>query len=153
MNPVGRRAGQLVDLAAAKAGIDEGAKADVGDGARPMGRGIPQQMAHDALREDIGEDLVLLDHLPDLRRKAPVRAHRALEHPVVRQVVEPFVLAVALCGAEDQREIPGMPGLEKTVFQLERQLFGKAGPDKAAGGNGRAVRHKVHRLAGGQDLD
>jgi multidrug efflux pump subunit AcrA (membrane-fusion protein) len=73
-------------------------------------------------------------------------------------VVQPALLAVALAGGVDQRQVArrALPAFglrrQEALLQRHRHALGKADADKAAGGHGVAVVDQAHRLGGGGDL-
>jgi hypothetical protein len=72
--------------------------------------------------------------------------------PGVAQVVQPAVLAVALPGGVDQRQVARrLRGLE-ALRQCHGDGFGKADAHKTAGGHGVAVVDQLHRIGGAHDL-
>ena len=71
---VGRGAG--VHRAALPGGIDEGVEPDLGHHARPVGGALAQEIEDDPARHVVGGDLVVPQHLPDLRRLHRGRAGR-----------------------------------------------------------------------------
>ena len=69
-----------------------------------------------------------------------------LTQPVVAEVVEAPLLAVALPGGVDQGQVarradaPAVAGgLEEALLQRDRDVLGEADADEAAGGDGVAV--------------
>ena len=67
-----------------------------------VSRRITEHMRGNTLREIIRDDLIVGIHLAELRAKALLATDGAADHAVVCEVVEPFILRIALCGAEKQ---------------------------------------------------
>ena len=126
--------GDLVHPAALEARVDERVDTDGGDQAGPAGGDLPEQHGDHALREAVGLDLVLQGERAQRRHQGPVPADDPPDHALVREVVHPARLAVALAGGEDQREVPGCAGGQEALFQGEGELLGEAGADEAGGG-------------------
>jgi hypothetical protein len=141
-------------------GIDEGAEADPGQGAGLAGGDVAEQVADHALRQVPGLDAVGHRELLQLRHQAPMAADHAPDQAVVAEVVEAALLAVALAGGVHQGEVTrmaqavgiGFLRFEKTRFERDGDVFGKADADEAAGGDGVAVADQLHRLAGAHQL-
>src|SRR5450631_1580606 len=66
-----------IDPTTAVAWINEGVQADFGKGARLAPRKISEQLADDALRQIVGQDLVLQRETADLRHACPMTGHDA----------------------------------------------------------------------------
>ena len=101
--------GARVDLAAAVARIDEGAQADARDMARPVRGDVAEQVRDHALRQVVGLDLVGDGELLQLRHQAPMAADDALDQALMAEMIEPALLAVALAGGIDERQVARMP--------------------------------------------
>ena len=99
-----------IEFAAAIARIDEGAEPDGRDMAGAMRGNVAEQMGDHALRQIIGLDLVLEGELLQLRREPPMAADHPLDEPLMGEVIEPAVLAVALTGGIDEGEVLRFPG-------------------------------------------
>jgi hypothetical protein len=78
----------------------------------------------------------------------------------VAAVVQALVLAVALAGGVDQRQVrrlaagllAGLDTRKVQRFERDRDFFGKADADEAAGRDGVTVADQAHRLLRGDDL-
>ena len=140
--------GALVELPAAVARIDEGVQADVGQRARTSGGDVAVEVADDALRQVVGLDLALEREATDLRHQPPVAADHAPHHALVAKGVEAALLAVALPGRVDQRQVARHAAVEEALLQRQRQRLGDAGADEATHSDGRAIGYQRHRLGG-----
>jgi len=141
--------------------IDESAQTDPGDRARLAGGNVAVQVGDDALRQVVGFDFARHRQRLQFWHQPPVAADDPLDQALVPQVVEPALLAVALTGGVDQRQVArlGQPARARVVFEREVQRFqragdvlGETGADEAAGGEGVAGADQAHRLAGADDL-
>ncbi len=143
--------GGAVELAAAVAGIHEGIQAHMGDGAHLVGGDVAVHMGDDALGQVVGLDLVLQRQRAQRCGAVPVAADDALDHALVAVVVAAGAVPVALTCREEQRQVTGMAGLQKSLFHrfAERLRAGRA--DEAAGGDGVAVVDQQGGLLGGDD--
>src|SRR5688500_17517682 len=92
-------------------------------------------MRDNALGQVVSLDLVLLDELADLGRKAVVAADHALQKAFMREQVESLVFGVALPRRVDQRKALGAASLEKSPLQGDQKL----------------LRHSVAAVAGGRE--
>ena len=97
-----------VELAAAVARIDEGSEPDARDVAGPLRRDIAEEMGDHALRQIVGLDLVLHREALDFRDEAPMAADHARHKAGMAEMIEAALLAVALAGRIDEREIARM---------------------------------------------
>ena len=78
------------------------------------------------------------------------------DQPVVSEVVEPALLAVALAGGIHQRQVARMADTVSVAFltfheallQRDGDVLRKSDADEARGGNGVAVANQLDRLAG-----
>ena len=147
--------GARVELAAAVARIDEGAQADAAEVPGLAGGDVAEQVRDHALRQVVGLDLVVHRQLLQLRHQAPVAADDALDQALVAEVVEAALLAVALAGGVDQRQVARRPRRrrrQEALLQRHGDVLGEADADEAAGGDGVAVADQRHRLGGADDL-
>ena len=96
--------GDAVELAAAVAGIDEGAKADARDLRRLAGGDVAEEVRENALGKIVGLDLLGDGELLQLGRQPPVTADHAAEHSLAAEVIQATVLAIALTGGIDECE-------------------------------------------------
>ena len=77
----------------------------------------------------------------------------AADEALVGEMVEALVLAVALPGGVDERQVrAGAPLGEEALLERDRDLLGEADADEAAGRHRVAVADQAHRLRGGDDL-
>ena len=123
----------------------------MGDGANLVGGDVTVHMGDDALRQVVGLDFVLQRQRAQRGGAVPVATDDALDHTLVTVVVAAGAVLVALTGREEQRQVTGMAGLQKSLFHrfAERLRAGRA--DKAAGGDGVAVVDQQGGLLGGDD--
>ena len=107
-----------------------------------------------ALRQVVGLDQVVDRELLQLGHQPPVPADGALDQPGVREVVEAARFSVALAGGVEQGEVLGPAGIARKVQGLERDrdLFGEADADEAAGRDRVAAADQADRLGGADDL-
>src|SRR5262249_45594108 len=92
--------------------------------------------------------------------KAPMTADHAFDQALMGEMVEAAILAVALSGSVDQRQIArlalrvGRLALAREIELLEREcdLLGKADADKAAGRDRVAIANEEHGFRRGNDL-
>ncbi len=152
--------GARVDLAAAVARVDEGAKSHARK-LTGLARGdVPVQVRDHALRQVVRLDPVADGERLQLRHQAPVASDHALDEPVVPQMIEAALLAVPLPRRVHEREpariadtVGRLPRrFEEALLQCDRNVLGEADADEAAGCNGVAVAYQCHRLAGCDDL-
>ena len=144
--------GDLVDLAAFEAGIDEGSHADLGDGSGPAGGDVAVEMGDHPLRQVVGLDLVGERQPADLGDQPPVAADRPLQQTVMAEPVETPLATVALAGGEHQGQAAGRPGLHESPLQGQQQLLRRAVADETGVGEGIAVADNGDRLVRRDDL-
>ena len=142
--------GAVIQLAAAVAGVCEGVQAHGGDGADVVGGDIPVHVGDDALGQVIGLDLVGQGQVAQLGCPVPVAADDTLHHALMAVVVAAGAVPVALTGREEQRQVPGVPRLQKPLFQSLGQRLRAGAAHKSAGGDGVAVVDQQRRLLGGK---
>ena len=142
--------GAVVQLAAAVAGVGKGVQAHGGDGADVVGGDVPVHVGDDALGQVVRLDLVGQGQVAQLGGPVPVAADDPLHHALVAVVVAAGAVPVALAGREEQRQILGMAGLQKSLFQCLGQRLRAGAADKSAGGDGVAVVHQQRRLFSGK---
>lgn len=88
--------GRVVHGAALVLGVDEGIEADLGEHARPLGRGIADHVVEDSARHVVGRDRVVADQAPDRRHRQGRRAggqgarDHAGEQAGPREMVDPL---------------------------------------------------------------
>ena len=75
-----------------------------------------------------------------------------LDQPVVHQVVQPLVMAVALPRGIHQRQAARRGLGQEALLQRHGNLFGKTDADEARGGDRVAIADQVHRIGGADDL-
>ena len=149
-----------VELAAAVARIDERAKADARQVARPVRGDVAEEMRDDALRQIVGLDLVGDRQVLQLWHEAPMTADNSAHQAFVRKVIEAALLAIALTGGIDEGQISGVAGRrsfgvarsKETLLDRDRDLLGKADADETAGRQCVAVADQLYRVAGRNDL-
>ena len=150
--------GARVDLAATKARINKSIEPNMSQGAGLASGNITKQMRDHALGQVVGFNLVVDRELLQRRYQPPVPSHNALDHATVAKMIEPARLAIALAGRIHQRQLTRRAHAavlltgQKTLFQRDRNAFGKADPDKATGGYGVAIVNKADRFRGRHDL-
>ena len=111
------------------------------------GGDVAEQVGDHALRQVVGLDLVGDGQLLQLRHQAPVAADDAPHQPVVAEVVEAALLAVALAGGIDQGQVARRAEAERVVLRRREEallqgdgdVLGEADADEAAGGDRVAV--------------
>ena len=126
--------GALVHPSAAEARVDEGAQADPAEVTRPAAGDVAEQARDHALREVVGLD-----------RGSRPRAGRSfgtspqwppmtrLSRPSCARWFSPALLAVALAGGVDQRQVARRFRVgEEALFERDRDLLGEADADEAA---------------------
>ena len=149
-----------VDLAAAEARIDERAQPHAREVSRLARGNVAEQMRDHALRQVVGLDLVAYGERLQLGHEAPVSADHALHEARVTQVVEPALLAVALAGRVDERQVARtahavrivLRRLDEAVLERDRDVLGEADADEARRGDRVAVPDQRDGLARGHDL-
>ena len=150
----------FVDLAAAEARVDERADPDARQQPGLARRDVAEQMRDDALRQVVGLDLVGDGQCLQLGHQPPVAADHALDQSLVAEMVEAAILAVALAGGIDERQVARaahavrvLPrGLDIALFERDGDVLGEADADEAAGGDGVAVANQRNRFARADDL-
>src|SRR5262245_41065362 len=90
--------------------VDKSPKADPREVAGPPGGNVAEQVRDDPLREVIRLDLVADGKALQFGHQAPVPANDASDQSIVAEVVQAALLAVALAGGIDQREITWLAG-------------------------------------------
>ena len=83
----------------------------------------------------MGLDGIRNSHLAQLRRQPPVTADGTLDEAFVRQSVQAPTLPVAGRHGEHETEVARRSGGQEALFQGQRELLGKALPDKALDNN------------------
>ena len=144
--------GTFVDPAAAVARVGEGAETDAADVAGPRGRDVAEQMRDDALRKVVGLDPVFDRETLQLGDQPPMSADHAPHQAVAPEVIEPTLLAVALSGRIDQRQIARPAVRNVLLLERHRDPLGEADADEATGRDRVAVADEAHRLRGTDDL-
>src|SRR6516164_7843985 len=112
------------------------------------------------LRQIVGLYLVCDRKLLQLGRQAPMPADYALEHALMREMVEALFLAVALASGIDERQVARLAlrvrrfafACKVTLLQRDCDLLGKPDADKAAGGNGVVVANEQDGFCRCDDL-
>ena len=77
---------------------------------RPARGDVAEQMSDHTLRQVVGLDLVGNSQMLQLRHKAPMAADDSLDQALVGKMIKPTLVAVALAGRIDEREIARMAG-------------------------------------------
>ena len=117
-------------------------------------------MGDNALRQVVGLDLVADRQLLQFGGKPPVPADDALDEPLMREMIEPLVLSIALSRRVDQRQIPRLAlrvgrfalAGEITLLERNRDFLRKSDANKAAGSDRVAVLDQQDGLCGRYDL-
>jgi len=141
-----------VQLTAAVAGIGKGIQAHGGKGSHVVSRDVTVHVGDDALGQIVCLNFICQCQITQLGRPVPVTAHHALDHPLMAVVIAAGSVPMPLPCGKEQRQIPGVSGLQKTLLQRFRKRFGAGAADKAARGNGIAVAHQLCRLLGAQNF-
>ena len=144
----------LVELAAAVARIDESAEANARDMAGPVRGDVAEQMRDHALRQIIGLDLVGDGEMLQLRHQAPVAADDSAHEPLVREMVQSALLAVALACRIDQCQIArmarrrgfGVARGNEPLLDRDGDFLGEADADEASGRQRVAIADEFHRV-------
>ncbi len=152
--------GAGVELAAAKAGVDERAQPDARELAWLVGGDVAVELRDHALRQVVGLDPIRDRQLLQLRHQAPMAADDAPDESLVAEVVQTLVLAVALTRGIDECEVARaaearrtfLVAREKPLLQRNRDFLGEADADEAAGGDRVAVTDQPHRIRRRDDL-
>jgi len=82
--------------------------------------------------------------------RLPTARHHAPQQPLMPQMVETQILAVAVAG--EQREVAGCAGCQEAPFQCRQERFGEADLDEAGAGKRIAVTDQDDCLIGCHDL-
>ena len=142
----------LIDLPTAEARVDEGAQAHLAQVARLAGGDVAEQVRDHALRQVPGLDAAGHRELLQRGHQAPVAADDARHQPVVAEVVEAALLAVALAGGVDQCQAARRGRFEEAGLERHRQVLGETDADEAAGGHRVAVGDQPHGIGGADHL-
>ena len=122
---LGRRG---VDLAAAEARIDERAEPHPRQVSRLARRDVAEQVRDHALRQVVRLDLIADRERLQLRHEAPVAADHALHEARVAEVIEAAILAVALPGRVDERQVARTADAVRIVLRRRRRNGSRARP-------------------------
>ena len=121
-----------------------------------MGGDVPVHVGDDALRQVVGLDLPLQRQRAQTRGAVPMAADHPPDHARMAVVVAAGAVAVSVPGAEKQRQVPGVPRLQKPPLQRGGQCFRAGTAHKPSRGQGIAVPHQQGAgpevLAGKTDL-
>src|SRR5262249_45793293 len=139
---------------------DEGSEPDSRQVPRPAGGDVAEQVGDHALRQVVGLDAIGDGEALQLRHQPPVAADHAAYQPLVAEMIESALLAVALARGIDQREIVRLAdrlttllvGRQVALLERPRTPLGEADADEAAGRDGVAVADEANRLGGADDL-
>ena len=138
--------GAGVELAAAEARVDEGAKPDLRQRPGQPRRNVAVEMRDAAERQVVGLDLVVEGERAELRHQRPMPADDASHEPLVGEPVEAALLAVAGRGGKHQRQSGGRRRLAETLRQGDDQLVRGADADEARDRDRVAVADERDRL-------
>jgi hypothetical protein len=133
---------------------------DAGDGARFAGGDVAEKVSNHPLRQVIGFNPVGHGQLLQLGHQAPVAANDPTDQTVMAQVVEATLLAIALPGCVDQRQVAraaetmqiSLLAFEKALLQGNSNILGKADADEAARSDGVAILDQANSIAGRNDF-
>ena len=108
--------GDVVDLGALDARIDEGAQPDFGDDAGPMGGDLAVERRHDALRQVVAFEFVVGGEPAQGGGGGHDPADPPLDQPLVGELAQAFALAARADGGgvddrQAARALPGQPSL------------------------------------------
>ena len=140
-------AGALVHLSALDARVDEGAEADLAHLAREAAGHRTIELGDLALREAVGLDLVVGDHVHPARLEAPMRADDTLDQALVREMLN-AALTVGLTAGMQQGDVAGMSGLQETTLDCLEIGLGCGDEGHGDGRDGRAVLDRCRSLLG-----
>ena len=141
-----------VELAAAEARVDEGAKPDLRQRPGQPCRNVAVEMRDAAEGQVVGLDLVVEGERAELRHERPMPADDASHEPLVGEPVEAALLAVAGRRGKHQRQSGGRRRLAETLRQGDDQLVRGADPDEARDRDRVAVADERDRLLRRHDL-
>ena len=88
--------GSCIHLSAFDPGVHKGVETNVGDGSQFMGCYIPTKLGKGALRQIVGFDFVVQDHLADGGSRVVVAGNHPLQKALVSEVVGTAAVPVAL---------------------------------------------------------
>ena len=150
----------LVDLAAAEARIDERPEPDARQQSGLARGDVTEQVGDDALRQVVGLDLVGDRERLQLGHEPPVAADHASDEPLVAEVVEAAILAVALSGGVDERQAARRAlavrilagGFDVAFLERDGDVFREADADEAAGGDRVPIANQRDGLTRADDL-
>ena len=128
-----------VELAATLARVDEGAEADPAEQAGAAAGDLAKQLRDAAQGQVPGLDQAVGRHLAELGHQGPMATDGAPDQPVMREAIEPSLLAVAGGGGEQQAEVARLAGGQEALLQGHEDRVGRADADEARG------RHHVAR--------
>src|SRR4029077_6436919 len=109
-------------------------------------------MRYAAKREIVGFDLVVERELSELRHQAPMPAHGSFDYPLMREAIEPALLAIARRRRKDESEVHGVTFLEEAPFERQDQFIRRTDADKPRHTHRVTVAHDGHGFIGGDDL-
>ena len=116
-----------------------------------MGGDVPVHVGDDALRQVVGLDLPLQRQRAQTRGAVPMAADHPPDHARMAVVVAAGAVAVSVPGAEKQRQVPGVPRLQKPPLQRGGQCFRAGTAHKPSRGQGIAVPHQQGGLLRGEN--
>jgi hypothetical protein len=117
--------------------VDEGAEPDPREEAGPPGGRLAVEMGQHPEWEAVGLDPPVERERAERRDEPPVCPDRALDQPLVREVVEPAGAAVALSPGEHERQVPRALGFVEALRKRQDELLGNGDPDESTD------RHRV----------
>src|SRR5271165_1542313 len=79
-------------------------------------------------------------------------AHGSFDQPLMREAIEPALLAVAGCRRKYESKARGMTILEEAPLEREDQLIRRADANEARHAHRVAIPYDGDRLIGGDDL-
>ena len=115
-----------VELAATLPRIDEGAQADLAQGAGPVRGDLAVEVGDASKRQVVGLDGVVERKLGDLRNEGPMAADNTLEQGLVGEPVEATLLAVPRSGGKHQGQVLRLAPVQEGAFKRDEKLFGSA---------------------------
>src|SRR5207248_2509426 len=97
--------GARVYLSATEAWIDERAQSNGCDRSRLSSGDVAEKMRDHALWQVVRFDPIFDRQTLQLRHESPMPANHALDKPLMTEMIQPAVLAIALTACVDEREV------------------------------------------------
>ena len=141
-----------VDAPALDTRVDKSAQPHLGQRPGAMARDVAEELRQRAEGQVVGLDAIVHRERAELGHQAPVTADHALDQAVVRESIQPLVLAVAGSGGEDERQIPGRTRSDEARLERVDQLVRRAAADEAGRSDGVAVANDRNGVGRGDDL-